>query len=419
MMLWENFKMALVSLRNAKLRSFLTMLGIIIGVAAVVSILAIGAGVKKAIQDQITGVVNANAIAVASGKVGLKGGNSSGASAFGASTLTQKDMDAIAKLPHVTAVAPISLISGVAMHDDATADGALLLATTPDFAKTQSLKFTDGRFLNAGDNNKDVVVLGGQAKESLFGKGSDHRAVGKTIAIRGTQFKVVGALTPTDSGASSLTGGSSFDNAIYLPFSTAKAVSGGTAQIVRILAQIDTSNHVNEAADKMRDALRGSHGITPDSKEKDKHDDFTVLTQKDILSTVDAILGLLTTFIVAIASISLLVGGIGIMNIMLVSVTERTREIGLRKAVGASSATVLSQFLIEAIVLSVIGGALGILAAMGQATVAGRLAKITPVFTPEAILLAVGVSAGVGIVFGMAPAVKAARKRPIQALKSE
>jgi putative ABC transport system permease protein len=171
---------------------------------------------------------------------------------------------------------------------------------------------------------------------------------------------------------------------------------------------------VNAVASDVRAALRKNHGDPADGKQ----DDFTVLTQKDILSTVDNILGLLTTFIVAIASISLLVGGIGIMNIMLVSVTERTREIGLRKAVGASSGVVLSQFLIEAVVLSVIGGALGILVAIAEATAAGKLAKITPVFTPEAIILAVSVSAGVGIVFGIAPAIKAARKRPIQALKA-
>jgi len=154
-------------------------------------------------------------------------------------------------------------------------------------------------------------------------------------------------------------------------------------------------------------------------KNHDGQEDFTVLTQKDILSTVDTVLSLLTTFIVAIASISLLVGGIGIMNIMLVSVTERTREIGLRKAIGASSSTVLSQFLIEAVVLSLLGGALGIAAAIGLATLAGKLAKISPVFTPNSIGLAVGVSSAVGIIFGIAPAIKAARKRPIQALKAE
>jgi putative ABC transport system permease protein len=405
MMFFENLKMAFVSLRNAKLRSFLTMLGIIIGVAAVVSILAIGAGVKKAVQDQITGVVNANAIAVASGKVDLKGGRGA-ASSVGASTLTQKDVDALAKDAHVTAVAPMSIVSGIVANGSTTAEGALLLATTPDFAKTQTLKFDSGRFLQASDAGKNVVVLGGQVKQDLFGDGA---ALNQTVTLRGLKFTVVGTLKSSDSGASALAG-PSFDDAVYLPIDTAKTFSGGTPQILRILIQVGDSANVASAADAARATLKSTHG---------GQEDFTVLTQKDILSTVDTVLNLLTTFIVAIAGISLLVGGIGIMNIMLVSVTERTREIGLRKAIGASSATVLSQFLIEAVVLSVIGGALGILAAMGQATVAGRLAHITPVFTPEAITLAVGVSAAVGIIFGIMPAIKAARKRPIQALKAE
>jgi putative ABC transport system permease protein len=404
-MLWENLKMALVSLGNAKLRSFLTMLGIIIGVAAVVSILAIGDGVKQTIQNQITGVVNANAITIASGANAIgKGGG--GAASLGASTLTQKDVTALNKVSNVTAVAPISLVSGILANGSLTATGAIILATTPDFAKTQTLNLSGGRFLGSADNGKNVVVLGGAAKQTLFPNSS---AIGQTVTIRGTKFTVIGSLQTTDSSASSLTG-SNFDNAAYLPFDTGAAFSGGTPQILRILVQTNSTSNVNTVASKVKTALTVTHG---------GQQDFTVLTQKDILSTVDSILNLLTTFIVAIASISLLVGGIGIMNIMLVSVTERTREIGLRKAIGASSATVLSQFLIEAVVLSLIGGGLGILAAVALAKIAGKLASIAPVFTPGAILLAVGVSAGVGIVFGIAPAVKAARKRPIQALKAE
>jgi len=217
MLFWENLKMALVSLKNAKLRSLLTMLGIIIGVAAVVSILAIGQGVKKAVQDQITGVVNANAIAVASGKiaVGKSSGAGGAASSLGASTLTTKDIDALAKLDHVTAVAPMSLVSGIIANGTATAGDALLLATTPDFAKTQTLKFDQGRFLESQDNGKNVVVLGGQAKQDLFGS---KNAVGQTVTIRNTQFTVIGALKLPDSAASASFSGPNLDNAVYLPF---------------------------------------------------------------------------------------------------------------------------------------------------------------------------------------------------------
>jgi putative ABC transport system permease protein len=403
MMFYENFKMAFVSLSNAKLRSFLTMLGIIIGVAAVVSILAIGAGVKKAVQDQITGVVNANAIAVASGKISLKSG---GASSIGASTLTLTDIDYLAKLNHVVAVAPMSLISGNVSNGKIVSNSELLLATTPPFSKTQTLKFASGRFLNDSDKGKAVAVLGGNAKTDLFGA---EDALGKIISIRGTAFTIIGVLKPADGAASSFSAGPSLENAIYLPIDTATKIIGSAPPIARILVQVDNASNVTGVAASMKSKLLKGHG---------GQEDFTVLTQSDILSTVDSVLSLLTTFIVAIASISLLVGGIGIMNIMLVSVTERTREIGLRKAIGASSSTVLSQFLIEAVVISLVGGGIGIAVAIGLATVAGKLAKITPVFTPEAIGLAFGVSAAVGIIFGIAPAIKAARKRPIQALKA-
>ncbi len=406
MMFYENFKMAFVSLSNAKLRSFLTMLGIIIGVAAVVSILAIGAGVKKAVQDQITGVVNANAIAVASGKINLKSGGGGGASSIGASTLTITDTDYLSKLDHVLAVAPMSLISGNVSNGKTISNSELLIATTPPFSKTQTLKFASGRFINDSDKGKAVAVLGGNAKLDLFGTAD---ALGKTINIRGTTFTIIGSLKTTDSAASSFSAGPSLENAVYLPFDTATKITGSVPPIARLLVQVDEASNVNSVAAAMKSKMIKGHG---------GQEDFTVLTQSDILSTVDTVLSLLTTFIVAIASISLLVGGIGIMNIMLVSVTERTREIGLRKAIGASSSTVLSQFLIEAVVISLVGGGIGIAVAIGLATGAGKLAKITPVFTPEAIGLAFGVSAAVGIIFGIAPAIKAARKRPIQALKA-
>jgi putative ABC transport system permease protein len=412
-MVFENIKMALISLSNAKLRSFLTMLGIIIGVSAVVSILAIGDGVKAGVESQITSVINSNAIAIASGSAptsskGKGGGFSAAASSAGASTLTEADVTALQHVAHVTAVAPISLVSGVIANGSTTSDSALLLATTPAFSVTQSLSLAGGRFLTTSDSGKQVVVLGGQAKTDLFGNAS---AVGKTITIRNLPFKVIGTLNTSANAASSLSGSSSFDDAVYMPFATAQVFnSGATPEVARILVQVDSEKNVNSTAGAIKGALLKTHG---------GQQDFTVETQADILSTVNSILSLLTSFIVAIASISLLVGGIGIMNIMLVSVTERTREIGLRKAIGASSLTVMSQFLIEAIVLSLIGGIVGILLAVVGARGIGHLAKITPVFTSASLILAVSVSAGVGIIFGIAPAIKAARKRPIQALKAE
>ncbi|HSX00606.1 MAG TPA: ABC transporter permease, partial [Candidatus Saccharimonas sp.] len=300
----------------------------------------------------------------------------------------------------------MSLISGILSRGQTVAGDALIVATTPEYSKIVNQTVESGRFFSDADarTSARVVVLGADARTTLFGTAN---AVGQTVQLRGAAFTVVGTLAKQDTGASL---GSSQDSLVFLPITTAQVITGTPPSIMRAFAKVDDAKNVTDTVTQVKGAIQKNHG---------GQTDFSVLTQKDILATFNTIFDLLTTFIVAIAAISLLVGGIGIMNIMLVSVTERTREIGLRKAIGASSNTVLSQFLIEAIVLSLIGGALGILTALGIAELAGRLAHITPVLTPDAILLAVGVSASVGIVFGIAPAIKAARKNPIQALKAE
>jgi len=298
----------------------------------------------------------------------------------------------------------MSLLSGILAHGASVSSDSFIVATTPEFASIIDQPLAEGRFLTDVDTNAKVVVLGDKTKTDLFGSGV---ATGKLVTFRGTPMTVIGVIKKKDTGGSI---GASQDGIAYLPKGTAKALTGSDPSIMRIYAKVDSATNVNVAVGQIKGAVKKNHG---------GQSDFTVQTQADLLSTFNTILNLLTTFIAAIASISLLVGGIGIMNIMLVNVTERTREIGLRKALGASSSTVLSQFLIEAVVISVIGGALGIVVAVGMATGAGKLAGITPGFTLNSMLIAVGVSAGVGIIFGIAPAIKAARKRPIQALKAE
>jgi putative ABC transport system permease protein len=305
----------------------------------------------------------------------------------------------------VTSASYVSLVSGILAGNGNTAPDAITAATTPEYAKiVTSVKLASGRFIQAGDDAHDVIVLGSGVRDELFGTADP---VGKTVTIRNTPFTVIGLVAKSDSG---LSVGPGSDTLSYVPIGIVKPLTNTEPQIMRAIAQIDKSDNVKPTVTALTAAIKKNHG---------GQEDFSVLTQDDMLSTIDTILNLLTSFIVAIASISLLVGGIGIMNIMLVSVTERTREIGLRKAIGASSRTVLSQFLIEAIVISTFGGALGIGFAYLLAFGIGRAAGITPVFTVGAISLAVSVSAAVGVVFGMAPAIKAARKRPIEALKSE
>ncbi len=405
-MIWENLKMALLSIKGAKMRSALTMLGLIIGIAAVVAINAIGAGVKQQITQQIAGL-GTNVITITSGQVISSNGHGTPnpAASLGSSTLTQNDVTSIEKVNQIIHVAPVMLMSGVAAHGSVSADGALLIATTPGLNQIRGTKLTKGRFLESSDDTADVAVLGSKVKDELFGTTS---AIGQTVTIRTGQFKVIGVLKSTDTGASF--GGPNFDNAIYMPIEAAKTLSSGNLQILRILAQADSSQSVQPAVDRIKQTLKKNHGGQVD---------YSVLTQSDLIATISTILDLLASFIAAIASIALVVGGIGIMNIMLVSVTERTREIGIRKALGATRGNLLFQFLIEALTLSIMGGVLGMAAAVGLARVAGHLANITPVFTLQSFVTAAGISAAIGVIFGIAPAIKAARKRPIEALRYE
>ncbi len=424
MMLFENISMALRSIAGNKLRSFLTMLGIIIGVGAVVAISGLGQGLKKVVTEEVANL-GANAVIVVPGKVGIgststsgsdakkSGAKSSGtpnfASSLGTSTLTEQDVSSASNNPRILVAAPLSLISGIVANGEAQDAAALVIGTTPDFLEAYpTQKIDQGRFLQAGDSGKYNAVIGADTRDVLFGK--DVKAVGKTLEIRGKTFTVVGVFK-SSGGDNGFSQGPNFSDAVFFSTETAKQLTGSnTLQIFRILAQAKTKDDVKPAVESLTKSIKKNHG---------GQDDFSILTQDDILKTFDTILNALTTAISAIAGISLLVGGIGIMNIMLVSVTERTREIGLRKAIGATSGMVLSQFLIEAVVLTMLGGLLGLAFAYGLGMLIGRVANLTPVFTLNTIAIAFIVSAAVGIIFGIAPAIKAARKKPIDALRYE
>lgn len=410
-MMYENIKMALRSIGANKLRAFLTMLGIIIGVGSVVTINSIGQGLQSQVAKQVTDL-GSNIVFVTPGKIiadkkdGKQGGFNPSAS-IGTSTLTLDDVETVRKTEHVANVTYLALLSGIANHNGTQDSSALLIATTPSYPDVlQSQKIDSGRFIKDVDLNANVVVLGAAARDNLIGK--DASALDQTIEIRQTQFKVIGVLKSTDSGGSF--GGPSLDDAIYLPTGSAKTLTKTDLSIYRIGTKVDDSKNVDATVAKIKSTIKKAHG---------DQEDFSVLTQKDLLSTINTILTALTGAIAAIASISLLVGGIGIMNMMLVTVTERTREIGLRKALGATSMMVLFQFLIEAVVLTVLGGLIGVGLALIGGNAAGSLIKVTPVFTNSVIAMAFGISAAVGIIFGIAPAVKAARMKPIDALRYE
>ncbi len=406
-MIWENLKMALVSLRGAKLRSFLTMLGIIIGVASVTSVLAIGQGVKHSVAGQVE-EFGTNVIQINPGKAFStdEEGNQSGfnpTAAFGSSTLTEDDIATVQKLSQIEAAAPAMLVSGIATAGDKTANNGFILGTTSDYVKAVKIDLAKGEFFKSKSTSD--LVIGSSIAKQLFG--SETAGLGQTVSIRGENFKVVGIAKKPKEG---LNLGPGLDSVIFMPFTTAKVINKGNAQINEIDAKVRSAEEIKSTQQQIKKLIKQNHG---------GQDDFTVLTAQEQLKIFDRILAILTSFVAAIAAISLLVGGVGVMNIMLVSVTERTREIGVRKAIGATRRMILTQFLIEAITISILGGGLGLLLAYGQGLLVKRLAKITPVFSPSVMAVAFVISIVIGVIFGLAPAIKAARKRPIEALRYE
>jgi putative ABC transport system permease protein len=415
-MIFQNIKMAFISIRSAKLRSFLTMLGIIIGVFAVLMMIGVGDGVKSQVSGQVSSL-GTNLLTVTSGQLGstsssakngqqqkTSGGGLNLAGALGSSTLTQQDVISIDKTKNVSKTAPYNIVTSTVGYQQLLTSSPFVIGTTPSYSSIRKEEFAEGRFFTEEENLKEsnVAVIGADTKQNLFAEGS---AEGKQIIIRGQKFSVIGVIQKADTGPGL---GASSDDVVYLPINTANRLSG-SAQIFRILVEVNSAENIASTQKAITAQLSTNH---------QGQEDFSVLTQEDLLSAFNTILDLLTSFVVAIASISLLVGGIGIMNIMLVTVSERTREIGIRKALGATSSNILSQFLIEAIILSVLGGLIGLGLSYLAGILVARLANITPVFSLKALMLALGVSLFVGVVFGVAPAIKAARKNPIQALKS-
>jgi putative ABC transport system permease protein len=413
MNVWQSVRMALNSLSSSKMRSGLTMLGIIIGTGAVVALLSVGQGAQRAITDQIQSI-GSNLIFVFAGQL------EPGQVRVRSRPLTRQDAEALGDaslLPHLAAVAPaVERNAQVTLEGETTS--VSLIGATPDYAEVRSLVVEHGAFFGSEDEATAarVVVVGSEVAESLVGDGAS--ALGLTVRINGVPFEITGVLEQV--GGMGMMGGSR-DAIAIVPLSTAqrrlfgsRAVStAGTTVDVIFASAVDEAS-IPTAMDEISWALRDRHDLDYDAA-----DDFSLTSQEDILGIFDQITNVLTIFLGAIAGISLLVGGIGIMNIMLVSVTERTREIGLRKAVGARRVDVLAQFLVESVVLSVLGGLIGI--AFGWAVSAGvnTLDAFMTYVSASSVALAFGFSLAVGLFFGIYPASRAANLNPIDALRYE
>ncbi|MHB0859228.1 MAG: ABC transporter permease [Anaerolineae bacterium] len=414
MSLLESISMSLRSLLANKLRAGLTMLGIIIGTGAVIALLAAGEGAQAAITEQIQSI-GSNLIFVVPGRF-EQGGMQTTLSNY--SPLTRQDADALAdygQTNYVAYVAPqIERSAIVTYHSESFSTS--VIGTTPDFEIVRNYRAELGSFLTLSDESTAArtAVIGARTARSLFGEAG--LALGQTIRINRVPFTVIGVLE--EKGGQGF--GGSPDNVVIIPLSTAhqklfsgrfQSQQGQTIDVINISAVDEQS--IDAAIDEITWILRGQRGI------EFEEDDFTVTSQQDVLGVFDQITSVLTIFLGAIAGISLLVGGIGIMNIMLVSVTERTREIGIRKAVGAKRRDILWQFLIESVVLSVVGGLTGIGVGWLITRIVNSLGSFRTVVSPGAVFLAVGFSVAVGLFFGIYPASRASNLNPIEALRYE
>ncbi len=418
--LLENVRVALDGLLVNKMRSVLTILGVIIGVAAVIALLSIGEGAQASITDQITSV-GTNLLFVSPGATSMGGVRGASGSA---TSLTYDDAEAIAdprNVPDASVVAPQYYGQSTQVIFGDTNINSSVTGVTAEYQEAFGLEVASGSFIAENDVDKraKVAVLGYQTAQDLFG-GFDPIGQKIKVALSGenggrVSLTVIGVLE--EKGDSMM---SSTDDAVFVPISTAqtKIFSGRNVQGELVVSQVSvvavSEDQTAAVEDQINALLWSRHDLNPDEDA-----DFSVMNQADMLEMASEITGIMTVFLGAIAGISLLVGGIGIMNIMLVSVTERTREIGIRKAVGARKADILTQFLMEAVVLSLLGGLLGILLGVGLAQLVSLTGLLESLVTLDSVLLAVGFSFAIGLFFGIYPANQAAGMNPIEALRYE
>lgn len=407
-----SFKTAINGLATHKRRSTLTILGIVIGITAIMMVLSLGEGAQNLILSQIQSM-GAKVIEIRPGREPK--GFSDILQMF-SDSLKEKDLVALEKkenLPYAKSVEPLVFGGATAVFEN-EAYNISIYGVGEGFSRIYNIEVDQGRSIDEEDigNRADVVVIGSKVKEELFGF---SEAIGQKIKIKNRNFKVIGTLSKK--GQVSMV---NFDDVALIPWTTAQQYIFGIKHFQHILVEVESENLVNETAEDIKVTLRNSHNITDPEK-----DDFSTGTQEEAMKQVGTIMNVLTLFLAAVAAISLIVGGVGIMNIMLVSVTERTHEIGLRKAIGATEKDILFQFLLEAVTLTAVGGMIGIIFGTSlsflTALVLSKFANLnwTFVFPIQAAFLGLGVSAMVGLIFGLYPARQAAVKSPIEALRYE
>jgi len=393
------------SIRKNTMRTLLTMLGIVIGVGAVIIMVAVGHGAQSTIQHQINSL-GTNLIMITPGSV-AQAGVSQGAATF--SKLTVEDADKLKRESTLlSGVSPV-IMTRTQIIGGGTNWRTSIEGVSVDFQAIRAWPVQDGTFFSDADARamRKVAVIGSTIATTLYPGTSP---VGQELQIRSVPFTIVGVLATKGQSA----GGGDQDDIVLVPYQTAQSRLSGSIRIGQILCSTYTQADIPAAEEEVRSIMRESHHIA-----NGDDDDFTVRNQTDLAQTAQATTQVMSYLLAAIASVSLLVGGIGIMNIMLVSVTERTREIGIRLAVGARGSDVLTQFLVESVVMSVLGGIIGLGVGFGGAALLGHLTGWATATPPSVVLIAVGFSGAIGVFFGFYPARKAAALNPIEALRYE
>ncbi len=392
---------AIEDFRRNKIRTLLTSLGILIGVSSVVLLMAFGLGLRKYIQDQFNSL-GSNLLRVVPGQVLKNGSFSSGPGSIGTIRFDDKDIITMNRIKDVDLVIPIFTKSVTGRAGVETADGTLY-ASTADIFEGLNLNPEFGRLYSKEDvdNRSKVAVIGPKLAEKLFG--AKENALGKNLKVDDQSFKVVGVLEAKGGGGF---GGPDLDSFVYLPYKTAY-VFNPDKKFLAVIVKTTTSDTLDSVRDE----------ITKQLTRRYKADDFSVIKQEELLSAISSIFGVINSVLVAIAAISLVVGGIGIMNIMYVSVIERIREIGIRRAIGATKNNIMAQFLAESVILSLLGGLLGLL--ISYLVVLGIQTVFPAYIDFISVAIALGVSSAIGITFGFFPARKAANLSPIEAIRYE